>query len=342
MKKQIPIILRCSAFCLVFCLLFWQLTQMYRRNDDETNEIHAFYDEPRDSIDVLYLGSSPLLRGVSPMLMYQEHGFTGYMRASALQAPSVSYGLLAESLEYQTPQVVVLLCDNLFSAYDYAEQEGDMRRAMDGMRFSSYKWDIIQEVTAADERQTALSYIFPLFRYHERWKEINPAELEAQPLLKHSYNKGQVYLRAISPQTYPEGFMEPTGEEVQYNENALYYTEKSIALCQEKGIDVVLLHLPKMSWSYEKSQAMQALADQYHIPYLDFDTEQMRTEIGLNPDLDYFDQGHMNLDGSVKVSDWLGDYLAQTFDLPNHRDDPAYAQWEVDLQQYLAKMQETS
>lgn len=91
-----------------------------------------------------------------------------------MQAPSVSYGLLAESLEYQSPEVVVLVCDNLFQSYDYAQQEGDMRRAMDGMKFSRYKWDIIQEVTAADERQTTLSYLFPLLRYHERWKEFDP------------------------------------------------------------------------------------------------------------------------------------------------------------------------
>lgn len=57
-----------------------------------------------------------------PMVMWQEHGFTGYVRASALQAPSVSYGLLAESLKYQNPELVVLLCDNIFSDYDYAEQ----------------------------------------------------------------------------------------------------------------------------------------------------------------------------------------------------------------------------
>lgn len=149
MGKKINIIARCSAFCLVFVLLFGQFTQMYRRDDDETNEIHAFYDEPKDSLDVLYIGSSPLLRGVSSMLMYQDHGFTGYARASALQAPSVSYGLLAESLEYQNPEVVVLVCDNLFQSYDYAEQEGDMRRAMDGMKLSPYKWEIIQEVTAS-------------------------------------------------------------------------------------------------------------------------------------------------------------------------------------------------
>ena len=125
-KECLKIMVRCVAFVVVFSMLFGNATDLLMRHDDESNEIHAFYSEPEDTIDVLYVGSSPLLRGVSPMVMWQEHGFTGYVRASALQAPSVSYGLLAESLKYQNPELVVLLCDNIFSDYDYIIDAIDM------------------------------------------------------------------------------------------------------------------------------------------------------------------------------------------------------------------------
>lgn len=335
MKQKWNIVLRCIAFCVVFALLFGQLTRYLRRYDDETNEIHAFYQEPKDSIDVLWIGSSPLLRGVSPMLMYQEHGFTGYVRASALQAPAVSYALLAESLQYQKPEVVVLLCDNLFQTYDYAEREGDLRRALDGMKFSAHKWSVIQKVTKADERQTSLSYLFPLFRYHERWKELDMANLEPQKLLQHSIRKGQVYLHDVAPQVYPDGFMQPTGETVTFDADAYAYTEKSIALCKEKGIDVVLVHLPKVSWSFEKSQAMTQFAKEQQVPYIDFNAEEIQQEVGILPEQDYYDKGHVNTKGSAKVSKWLGAYLAEQYDLPNHHGDVAYQQWEQDLHVYL-------
>lgn len=192
-------------------------------------------------------------------------------------------------------------------------------------------------MTAADERQTTLSYVFPLFRYHERWKEVNLADAEPRPLMKHSIKKGHVYLRDISPQAYPDGFMEPTGETAVFDESALAYTEKSIALCKEKGIEVVLLHLPKMSWTYEKSQAMETFAEEQGVDYVDFDTEEIRTQVGLDPAVDYYDQGHVNLTGSVKVSEWLGNYLDETYDLPDHRGEEAYAQWDIDLQAYLER-----
>lgn len=337
-KECLKRIIRCTAFAVVFSMLFGYAAELLMRHDDESNEIHAFYSEPKNSIDVLYVGSSPLLRGVSPMLMWEEHGFTGYVRASALQAPAVSYGLLAESLEYQEPELVVLLCDNIFSEYDYAEREGDLRRGLDGMKVSKYKLDIIREVTAADERQSLLSYVFPLLRYHDRWKEINLAEDEAEPLLEHSFKKGNVYFREIDPQEYPEGFMEPTGAAVSFDESAKEYAEKSIALCKEKGISVLLLHLPKMSWTYEQSAAMESFAAENGVDYLDLDRAENRNQLGLDPQVDYYDQGHMNLTGVVKVSDWLGEWLDEKYDLPDHRADARISEnWNTDLALYKEK-----
>ena len=337
-KEILKIIIRCIAFAVVFVMLFNHATDLLMRHDDESDEIHAFYSEPENSIDVLYVGSSPLLRGVSPMAMWNEHGFTGYVRASALQAPAVSYCLLAESLEYQSPELVVLLCDNIFNDYDYVEREGDLRRGLDGMKMSKYKFDIIREVTAADERQSLLSYVFPLMRYHDRWKEIDLAEDEPTPLMEHSFKKGNVYLRDIAPQVYPENFMEPTGAAYAFDDSAKGYIEKSIALCKEKDIPVLLLHLPKMSWSYEQSMMMQAFADENEVDYLDLDRWEYRSQLGLDPSVDYYDQGHMNLTGVLKLSDWLGDWLDAQYDLPDHREDAAISEsWNADLAQYKEK-----
>ena len=69
-KECLKIMTRCIAFVVVFSMLFGNATDLLMRHDDESNEIHAFYSEPKDTIDVLYVGSSPLLRGVSPMVMW--------------------------------------------------------------------------------------------------------------------------------------------------------------------------------------------------------------------------------------------------------------------------------
>ena len=127
-----------------------------------------------------------------------------------------------------------------------------MRRGLDGMKMSKYKLDIIKEVTAADESQSMLSYAFPLMRYHDRWKEINLAEDKPEPLLEHSFKKGNVYLREIAPQVTLKNCGADRGNCTRLTRAQGAY-EKSIALCKEKNIPVLLLHLPKMSWTYAQS-----------------------------------------------------------------------------------------
>lgn len=133
--------------------------------------------------------------------------------------------------------------------------------------------------------------------------------------------------------------MQPAGESAPaFDADAQAYTEKSIALCREKGIPVVLLHLPKMAWSYEESMALEAFAEENGAVYIDLDREETRAQLGIVPQEDYYDQGHMNLRGCVKVSRWLGKWLDEEYALPDHRDDPAYAEeWDADWAAYAAK-----
>jgi len=72
MKNIVRIMVRCTAFAVIFSILFFSATGYLRRADDEVNEIHAFYSEPKDSIDVMFMGSSPILRGVSPMVLWNQ------------------------------------------------------------------------------------------------------------------------------------------------------------------------------------------------------------------------------------------------------------------------------
>ena len=109
-------------------------------------------------------------------------------------------------------------------------------------------------------------------------------------------------------------------------------------MCQENNIPVLLLHLPKMSWSYEQSMMMQEFADTNGVAYLDLDRWEYRSQLGLDPSVDYYDQGHMNLTGVLKLSDWLGDWLDAQYDLPDHRNEPAISEsWNADYQQYAER-----
>ena len=61
-------LLRVVCFLLLFAFLFRQATLVLRPNWTGGG---CFYDEPADSLDVLFCGSSRMLNGVSPLRLYE-------------------------------------------------------------------------------------------------------------------------------------------------------------------------------------------------------------------------------------------------------------------------------
>ena len=58
---------------------------------------------------------------------------------------------------------------------------------------------------------------------------------------------------------------------------------------------------------------------------------------------DFRDKTHLNTYGAEKLTVHLGAYLAETYELEDHRTDTAYASWNEDLEEYeteAAKLRE--
>jgi hypothetical protein len=51
-------------------------------------------------------------------------------------------------------------------------------------------------------------------------------------------------------------------------------------------------------------------------------------------DVDFMDAGHMNILGATKVTKYLGDWLSENSDLPDHRGDPEYSAWQEGLDRF--------
>ena len=77
----------------------------------------------------------------------------------------------------------------------------------------------------------------------------------------------------------------------------------------------------------------QAIADEYGIAFYNlFDVEGL-----VDFDTDCYDaMSHLNPDGAVKVSAWLGETLSAAYDLPDRRGNAGYAHWDAALAEYEA------
>ena len=62
----------------------------------------------------------------------------------------------------------------------------------------------------------------------------------------------------------------------------------------------------------------------------------MYEQIGLTIPDDFYDAAHVNINGSVKFTNFLSEYLCNEFALPDRRGQEDYASWEKAYEEYAA------
>ena len=329
-------------FLVIFCMIFLSVEELLKPKwgngtggARETLNANGFYDEPENSMEVMFFGSSHCFFSVSPMKMWENHGFTSYVRGSANQSIFLTYYTLMETLKYQTPQVVVIEVGQIYTPFDPVKDEWIARRGLDYLKLSDVKAEAILDLELEGSQQTYMGYFFPLLRYHSRWKELGFYDFDYYNWEAHNYSKGQYTGVSIFPHQFPDDFMEPNGEVCDIPAENEEYMNRIAALCQENDINLVLLKAPMDGWSYTKNANVQALADRYGALYLDYNLAENREAINFDPATDFhYNQWHLRVTGADKMTTHMGAILDEMFDLPDHRGDAAYAIWDEDLEEY--------
>ena len=192
MKKiSKQIILSLIFLAILAVCLFYAQQQLIPFNDQDTNQTATFYETEEDSVDVLTVGASSVMVSFSPLRLYENTGITSYVRCSSVQAPPVTYLNVKESLKTQKPKLVVVSAYTLLLEYDYDEYESWLRRGMDYKKLSIDKIKIAKAISDRSEWQTTSSFIFPILRYHARWKNILNGENHKEHLGEYDYMHGQ-------------------------------------------------------------------------------------------------------------------------------------------------------
>ena len=162
-------IIKIGVFILIFILLFNLIARLLWINK---NSISYFYDEPKNSLDVIYVGSSNAYVHFNTILAYHLYGFTTGM----LSTDSQMFALVKYLVKYQNPSLYVIdiakIADD-FSSYT----EGDFRKTIDSMKFSKNRIDAINEVLNLKKIDKAeyINFYFSFFMYHNRWQNIGAA-----------------------------------------------------------------------------------------------------------------------------------------------------------------------
>lgn len=282
----------------------------------------GFYSLDKNSLDVVFIGSSHIHCGINPNIIWDRFGITSYDYSCDLQELGTSYYYLRQVFETQSPKVVIVDVNNNFG-FDTMELL-QAHFAFDHMKNDIHRFSAIWDL----KRDSFLELYFPLITYHTRWQELKRIDLQYRPNRHNLLNGSFVYMSKTNeqPPEIPDDL-----PQVKLSQRTIHWIESIRKLCRENNAECIFIKTPGFFYDlnfHGYLKAIDAYCRKNDIQFFNFN--QMTDEIGLDPTTDYRDSSHLNFEGQVKFSTYLGSYLQEKFGLENKKELPEYAQRNVD------------
>lgn len=269
---------------------------------------YGFLAEPEHSLDALFFGDSEGYRAFIPLQMWEEYGITSYVCNTSGQQMYLTEQMLEQALENQSPKYVFLETNALYRYTPYSE-----------ILFSR------------------VSSVLKIFQYHDHWKHFSLRDFSPKVNYTHiEPSKGYAYKDKIVP--VPEdqqNHMKADSGEAKISKRTLQSVMRLSEICREHGAELILISTPStVNWNMKRHNRVQKLADKMGTQYIDMNL--LNDEISIDWATDSYDAGdHLNYFGAVKATAYLGKYLHETLELPDHRGDETLAtEWNENLQEF--------
>ena len=291
----------------------------------------SYFALEKNTADVLVFGSSHAFAGIDPAVVWRQRGIPAFVLGGPAQMLQVTEYYMREALRTQKPRVFALEMSS--SSYSTRTFSPSFHATNVGlMPWSGNKLAASWFATPADMR---LNILVDAWTYHGRWSEVTKADFDLE-----AKNMQATYLKGFNPNTASrvvpsQPYVRPRSDYpvadagVAYNKETL---RRIARLCAQNDIELLLFltpTAPPQNTTYYMERAAEALAAEFdNVRVLDL--SRRGAVPGLLYRSDFMDGGHLNWRGAEKASRVLADYLSATYELPDRREDPAYASWDED------------
>jgi len=320
------------ALMLFFTMLFLLqrlIMPKYMSSVFEGRLIGEYYLSDKSN-DVIFLGDCEVYDNVSPIALWENFGITSYVRGSPQQLVWHSYYLLEDTLRFETPKIVFYSVPAM--KHNEPQSEAYNRLTLDGMRLSGTKLKAVNASMTEDEH--LITYIFPLLRFHDRWRELSGEDFRYFFGGERVSHNGYMLRTDIRPAGFiPPGPILPGYE---FGETSYAYLSKMAELCRANDIELILIKMPGLFpyWYSQWDEQIAAFAAENSLTYIN--TLNYTQQIGLDFETDTYNAGlGLNVFGAEKLALFLGDFLRENYDITDHRSNPELsAVWDTNLRAF--------
>ena len=332
--RFIGIICGIGAILVIFTKLL--MPTWFSWNTDNT--VKGIYKEPENSIQVLFLGTSSTVTGISPIRLYNKYGYCAYNLATPGQPLLSSYFWLQEVERLHPKSLNTVVLDSYFLFNGDASFESN-EKALAYMKLSPIKKKAYEALAEHYGDMGIRNYLFPLFAYHSRWAQVDSDDIDGLTGERNDYStRGQQVSFNMACKTSDPSAIEVPNYGItsgsDYSEEEYLslldgvgtdYLEKIKDFCRDHGLNLVLTGMPHPGYWNLHHDALQYYADKNDIAFIDFNLSEVRDEAGLDLAYDLENPTHMNYWGAEKITDHIGMFLKESCPIEDIRSRSDYA-----------------
>lgn len=292
---------------------------------------HSEFMKYSEKCEVLFFGNSHMGCAAYPMELWRDWGITSFNMAGAGNPMPSSYWMMKNALHNASPKVIVIDCYRLRYNTMIDVNKGTLHTQTDPLPLTADKMRMICDLLESPNDRLEFAWSFAV--YHERWQELNRIDFEPEIGVAKSRYTG---FYDVAP---PIEMAERPAETVAFTSKGTEYLRRMIEECQSRGIEVLLVYLPfpALEEEWQEALCMEQIAEEYGISSINF-LELQIADLGTDC---YDENSHLNGSGGRKVTEYLGQYLVEHYDLEDHRGEAEYADWDEDYRQYTDNKLET-
>ena len=327
--------LRGLCFLLILCLVLgYAQFVLVPKYDYGICSMTNLYQQEDNTVDVLVVGTSAAQAGVNTSVLWQEYGIAAYDLCSAELSYWSTYYYLKEALKTQSPQLLVLDAKPSIYTQTYSRQARVFMSTY-GIRSLDNR---VGSVLASVHPDNRAKFLLGFSELHGNYETLTANDFVYPP---DNGGRGNSWKGFIGYEEYLD-FEEPWGDTTSdattpIHEKQQKYFEMTLQLAREQGIDVLVIGFPTPDYVHDHPyfNTIKLLTESYGATYLNYNAADIVDMWDFTTD--FADWQHLNIRGSVKLSEHLGAYLAETYLIPDRRGQEGYASYDLDAQAWFGQ-----
>ena len=324
MKKTLLRIVKGILFLLV-TLGLWLFVRdtLVMKRDDGITSMKIYYEQKRNTIDVLFLGSSHSSYNIAADELWKQYGISFYQLWGSSQPMWSTYHFLIEALKTQNPKVIVLDVYGALMNEDYSDEARQATNTL-GLNIST---NMVRNIMVSSPKERWAELFLGLPVYHDRFSELAKDDFFYYPWSREKeYEKGSYAILGTHNNVNLVYQKDETRTPLYPKQQE--YLNRIIELCGERSIPLVLLVTPTVNRREEQGMynTIWDCSEAAGIPFINMN--EMGSELLIEPADFSLDDSHLNLWGARKVGSWLANYLHSHYALADHRGEPGYEGYE--------------